>query len=598
MGKKRHTQDKMWITYKELVSDWGGKSEVESKTPQFKKLPFYCCSLAFTPFQDPVCLADGTIFDIVNILPYIKKHKKNPITGFPLKSTDLIKLNFHTNQESEYHCPITFKVFNDNSYIIAIRETGNVYSYEAYDELNKKPKNFKDLLTDVPFDPKNIIIIQDPKNLNERNIQEFEFVKNKEDIDFIRHDEEFFNKSDNFVNLSSSYKKLLDNYDETNTQEKTRKSEIIRMINDPNKSAKVDELAVKTKSEVQNFENALKDIKVSLSQEQLNDKKLSLTGFKKIFRISPLAYIEYLKKSGIVSHERFTEGKASSSFTSTSLNPYYSNKMRSLSDDEIRQSYYNIVKCKQTKGYVRINTNHGSLNIQLECDLAPKTCENFLELCEAKYYDNLIFHRLIKHFMIQGGDPSGTGRGGQSIFMKPFEDEFHPKLLHKGRGVIAMANSGKNTNGSQFYITFKSANHLDNKHTVFGEVVGGIKILDDFENIETDNDRPKKEILIKNTEVFTNPFRDVIAESLLEKFNESFNKDTNSFEFEKRIEESLKNKKEITNNKQNDLMEVGKYLTKKRNVNQIIGVNNSNDPYLYEKPNNSRKAGEFDFTKW
>ena len=124
------------------------------------------------------------------------------------------------------------------------------------------------------------------------------------------------------------------------------------MINDPNKSLKSDELTIKTKGEVDNFEKNLKDIKQNLSQDQVNDKTLSITGFKKIFRISPLAYIEYLKKNGIVSHERFTEGKASSSFTSTSFNPYYSNKMRSLSDDEIRLTYYNIIK--EELGYIRL----------------------------------------------------------------------------------------------------------------------------------------------------------------------------------------------------------------------------------------------------
>ena len=88
MGKKRHSQDKMWITYKELVEDWGGKREGESSGTPVKRLPFSCCSLSFMPFKDPVCLADGTIFDIINILPYIRKFKKNPVSGKPLKSTD------------------------------------------------------------------------------------------------------------------------------------------------------------------------------------------------------------------------------------------------------------------------------------------------------------------------------------------------------------------------------------------------------------------------------------------------------------------------------------------------------------------------------
>ena len=91
MGKKRHSQDKLCITNKELVQDWGGKKEDEPKGAPIKRLPFFCCSLSFMPFQDPVCLKDGTIFDIVNILPYLKKFKKNPVNGKPLKSSDLIK---------------------------------------------------------------------------------------------------------------------------------------------------------------------------------------------------------------------------------------------------------------------------------------------------------------------------------------------------------------------------------------------------------------------------------------------------------------------------------------------------------------------------
>jgi len=102
----------------------------------------------------------------------------------------------------------------------------------------------------------------------------------------------------------------------------------------------------------------------------------------------------------------------------------------------------------------------------------PKTAENFLELCESGYYTNTKFHRLIPGFMIQGGDPESTGKGGKAYFtgQPKFEDEFHPKLSHDQRGVLAMANSGPNSNGSQFYFTFKECPHLDNKHTVFGQV--------------------------------------------------------------------------------------------------------------------------------
>ena len=123
--------------------------------------------------------------------------------------------------------------------------------------------------------------------------------------------------------------------------------------------------------------------------------------------------------------------------------------------------------------YLRLHTSLGDLNLELHCDLAPRTCENFLALAEGGYYDGTTFHRSIKNFMAQGGDPTGTGTGGASVFGAKFRDEIDSRLLHTGRGVLAMANSGPNTNGSQFYILYKSARHLDHKHTVFGRVVGG-----------------------------------------------------------------------------------------------------------------------------
>ena len=123
----------------------------------------------------------------------------------------------------------------------------------------------------------------------------------------------------------------------------------------------------------------------------------------------------------------------------------------------------------------------------------PKTCENFLELCQSGYFKGTKFHRLIKKFMIQGGDPDGTGRGGKSMFGKKFGDEFHPALPHVGRGVLSMANSGPDTNGSQFFITFKSCPHLDGKHSVFGKVLPvSLPVLDTIEGLESDSktDRP------------------------------------------------------------------------------------------------------------
>ena len=123
-------------------------------------------------------------------------------------------------------------------------------------------------------------------------------------------------------------------------------------------------------------------------------------------------------------------------------------------------------------------TNKGTIRIELFADKTPKTVENFEQLCEKKYYDGLIFHRVIPDFMIQGGCPEGTGTGGPGY---KFEDEFHPELKHDGPGVLSMANAGPNTNGSQFFITHLATPHLDGKHSVFGKVIEGQDVVDSIE---------------------------------------------------------------------------------------------------------------------
>jgi peptidyl-prolyl cis-trans isomerase-like protein 2 len=102
MGKKQHSKDRMFITSTEWATEWGGAKFRDLKTP-FKRLPFYCCALTFTPFEDAVCTADGHVFEIMNIIPYVQKFKKNPVTGLPLALKDLIKLHFHKNADGEIH---------------------------------------------------------------------------------------------------------------------------------------------------------------------------------------------------------------------------------------------------------------------------------------------------------------------------------------------------------------------------------------------------------------------------------------------------------------------------------------------------------------
>jgi peptidylprolyl isomerase len=136
-------------------------------------------------------------------------------------------------------------------------------------------------------------------------------------------------------------------------------------------------------------------------------------------------------------------------------------------------------------------TNQGSIEIQLWPKVAPKACENFEKLAASGYYNGVMFHRVIKGFMIQGGDPEGTGMGGQSIWGKPFADEVKEDVRFDKVGLVAMANAGPNTNGSQFFITTSTPAHLNMKHTIFGQVIKGYDVVQKIESAQTGpNDRP------------------------------------------------------------------------------------------------------------
>lgn len=175
-----------------------------------------------------------------------------------------------------------------------------------------------------------------------------------------------------------------------------------------------------------------------------------------------------------------------------------------------------------------MNTNRGAVTINLYPELAPKTVENFVGLAREDYYNGIIFHRVISDFMIQGGDPTGTGMGGESIWEEQFEDEFSPYLFNL-RGALSMANSGPNTNGSQFFIVtasqvpgqmigqMEAAGYpvevieayknggtpwLDNKHTVFGHIVEGMDVVDEIDKTETNYaDKPVEDVVIESIEI-------------------------------------------------------------------------------------------------
>ncbi|KAJ4477384.1 cyclophilin-like domain-containing protein [Lentinula aciculospora] len=159
---------------------------------------------------------------------------------------------------------------------------------------------------------------------------------------------------------------------------------------------------------------------------------------------------------------------------------------------------------------VTLHTTHGELKIELFCEAVPKAAENYLALCASNYYDGCIFHRNIKGFMIQTGDPTGSGKGGQSIWGKPFADEIRSTLKFNARGVVAMANSGVDTNKSQFFITYAKQPHLDGKYTIIGKVIDGAdSTLDAMERIPVNpKNRPLSEVKLTHVIIHANPIAD------------------------------------------------------------------------------------------
>ena len=154
----------------------------------------------------------------------------------------------------------------------------------------------------------------------------------------------------------------------------------------------------------------------------------------------------------------------------------------------------------------KFTTNKGVFEAKLFHKEAPNTVANFVELARKGFYNGLIFHRVIPNFMIQGGDPKGNGTGGPGY---TFADEFHPSLKHSKAGFLSMANSGPDTNGSQFFVTVAATPHLDNRHSIFGEVVSGMDVVNAIVNVPTVSDKPKSDVKIEKLEIIGDWYKGV-----------------------------------------------------------------------------------------
>ncbi|KAL1304370.1 hypothetical protein AAFC00_003373 [Neodothiora populina] len=470
--------DKLYITHSEWASEdafsASAGSNVNSSKKNvpgaFKRLPFNFCALSLQPFEHPVCTADGTIFDLTNILPWLKKHGTNPVDGTRLKSADLVKLNFAKNDDNEYVDPVTYKVLTDNTHIVALANTGNVFAYDTIDRLNIKSKNWKDLVTDQDFSRRDMITLQDPQNIESRNISAFKY------------------KQDGENGLTPE--QAAERGAGVNTDAMGNAAKIL----------KAKEAVARARAEREG--KAAAAAAAGASQSKSGALSSSGNGNKSGATTKGAPSLSRPVPYNAAKH---TTGKAAASFTSTGLTPHTGDERALLSDEE----YMLKPKRVRIKGYARLQTNLGELNLELHTESAPQAVWNFVRLAQKGYYKGVAFHRNIKNFMIQGGDPTGTGRGGQSVWGKNFPDEIDQALSHDARGILSMANKGKDTNSSQFFITYRPVPHLNRKHTIFGRVVGGNDTLSRLEAVRTDDaNHPLDDCIIEDIVVYLDPFEE------------------------------------------------------------------------------------------
>uniref|UniRef100_A0A7R9YCF3 RING-type E3 ubiquitin transferase n=1 Tax=Pinguiococcus pyrenoidosus TaxID=172671 RepID=A0A7R9YCF3_9STRA len=481
MGRNQHSKDRLFLTTTEWRRDHGGRAVERSRGPKYEALPFDCCALTLTPYEDPVCTPDGVLFDLLAIVPYLKKHKKSPITGEAMKPKQLLRLNMQKNAEGKWHCPVTYKPFGPHSRVVAIRTSGNVFSYDAVEELNLKPKNFVDLVTGQAFLRSDIIWLQDPSNpelMRRRDISSFKHLEE------LRQEEAAKRKADVNRNVSKAVKASRAVAQQARSTVKQKQEEERKRAEEAKRDAEEG-------ADVTQGGPALADLKGELQERQVT-----------------------LTTSDVTPGSRKTSGAAGRALTSSAVSVSTAGAEREASDDEIVTAIHAEMRRLGKKGLVQLQTTLGNLNLEIHADMVPATSHNFLGLCKKGYYNGTIFHRVIPGFMAQGGDPKGTGTGGKSVWGGHFRDEFDLRLRHNCAGVLSMANSGPHSNGSQFFITFKETPHLDNKHSVFGRVVGGMDVLHRLGAVETgDRDKPRNDVTIERAVVFVDPV--VEAEALL-----------------------------------------------------------------------------------
>lgn len=298
MGKNQHSKDRLFITATEWAQQYGGKKRKASGS-EMRPLPFDHCALTLSPFSNPCLLPNntGVVFDFENIVEYLKTHGCDPVTGQAMTTKDIIRLHMDKNAEGDWQCPITNKVFTASSHIVAIRTTGNVYSYNAVEELNLRPKSFFDLIDGTKFSRSDIITIQDPQNpdiMSQRDINNFKHLEQ------VRNDAQETKKHESRVRHSTASESVM--------------------------------------KEIERVRASEQGLKKATTEEILNGRETALADdVRRFLLLKPTT-------TDVNPGQVNTDGRAGMSFTSTSSLSHTSNQTRLASPEEIREARWKIMR--------------------------------------------------------------------------------------------------------------------------------------------------------------------------------------------------------------------------------------------------------------
>ena len=586
MPKHKHTKDKLYYTQEEMRLKYF-KNKKKENTYYF--LPFNYCCVSLRPLntcKNICCDREGNLYNKFYFLEYVTKYHKNPITGKKHVSIkDIISLNIAKDKNGNFICPVTLKLLNNNLKIIAIPETGNVFSNMAYQELNVSMNNYRDLINDKPFDKKNVIVLNDP--LHKKIVKNFYFQNIEEEKEYMNklvNNKKEFDKNDNDRNilLDYKYKKIVKDVEKNDIE---NKYDGIKTLKDNNLIYEEEHENENNKNEIEGYDDYLllkEKINVIINlirqkglsnnniynniDEDLYKSMLDLNyeGFY-CFMVKEKLWEKYFKftdLNSITQSDKLSKNNKMS-ITSTFFQAREDKNIKKKDGiplfNELKDIYFPLIKRNQVKTYMILTTNISVLNIELWSTRLTETVE--------KIY-NIISNNLnsIKNIS----------------YMKLLDDEFliiedlnidikieKDKKVQVDKNIIKGPYVGYMTNQKKICF-FTNSNKYINKSDIY--IIGTVFDKEENENILDiyfeklkNNNNLNNDINILKLEIINNPFIDAMKEILFQEIKEKYLSAINNNE----INNDIKIMKELEKNQKSNNVDasVGKYINKKRASN-------------------------------